>query len=145
MASLVVSIPNLLYLAVSHFLTSRNHFTPIKITKSPFIFRKKSIILPIQEKESIIESSSLRVLFAFQCSVLALMPNAFAEDAPVTPPKHYLYQDMPHNSAADCGMVNGLVTFNGWIGDVAEVRSFFSSPYYSAQYNMSVRYESAKR
>ena len=102
MASLVVSIPSLLYLEISHFLMSRNYFTPIKITKSPFIFRKKSIILPIQEKESIIESSSLRVLFAFQCSVLALMPNAFAEDAPVTPPKHYLYQDMPRNSAADC-------------------------------------------
>ena len=25
-------------------------------------------------------------------------------------------------SAADCGMVNGFATFNGWIGDVAEVQ-----------------------
>lgn len=47
-------------------------------------------------------------------------------------------------SAADCGMVNGFATFNGWIGDVAEVRGFFSPPYYSAQYNMSVRFNGRK-
>ena len=47
-------------------------------------------------------------------------------------------------SAADCGLVNGYVTFNGWIEDVAELRGFFSPPYYSARFNMSVRFNGEK-
>ena len=77
-------------------------------------------------------------------SVVASVPNSvdrFAERF-----DSLIAMGMPSNriSAADCGMVNGLVTFNGWIGDVAEVRGFFSPPYYSAQYNMSVRFNGKK-
>ncbi len=38
----------------------------------------------------------------------------------------------------DCGLVNGHVTFNGWLDSVAEVRGIFAPPFYSADFRLSV-------
>ena len=43
-------------------------------------------------------------------------------------------------SAADCGLVNGHVTFNGRIDDTTEMRGFFSPPYYSARFWFAARF-----
>jgi len=40
--------------------------------------------------------------------------------------------------AADCGLVNGFATFNGWIKSATEVRGFFSPPYYTSTFRLSL-------
>ena len=40
--------------------------------------------------------------------------------------------------AADCGLVNGFATFNGWIESATEVRGFFSPPYYTSTFRLSL-------
>ncbi len=42
-------------------------------------------------------------------------------------------------SPADCGLVNGHVTFNGWLTDVAEVRGIFAPPFYSTDFDLILR------
>ena len=42
-------------------------------------------------------------------------------------------------SPADCGLVNGHVTFRGWLTDVAEVRGIFAPPYYSTDFDLILR------
>ena len=41
--------------------------------------------------------------------------------------------------AADCGLVNGHVTFNGWLTDVAEVRGLFAPPYCATDFVLILR------
>ena len=38
-------------------------------------------------------------------------------------------------SPHDCGLVNGHVTFNGWLRDVAQVKGFFAPPYASSNFS----------
>ena len=40
----------------------------------------------------------------------------------------------------DCGLVNGHVTFNGWLEDVAEVRGFIAPPYQSRDFSFVMRF-----
>ena len=47
-------------------------------------------------------------------------------------------------SPADCGLVNGHITFNGWLGDAAEVRGLFAPPYHSADFTLAVQVNGEK-
>ena len=40
--------------------------------------------------------------------------------------------------AGDCGLVNGHLSLNGWVEDVAEVRSLFAPPYFCGDFRLSV-------
>jgi len=39
-------------------------------------------------------------------------------------------------AAADCGLVNGHVTFNGWLEDVAQIKGFFAPPFASSNFSL---------
>ena len=42
--------------------------------------------------------------------------------------------------AQDCGLVNGLLSVNGWLKDVAEVRRLYAPPYFCADLRWSFRF-----
>lgn len=46
--------------------------------------------------------------------------------------------------AQDCGLVNGLLSVNGWIEDVAEVRRVHAPPYFCDDLSISFRFNGAR-
>lgn len=42
-------------------------------------------------------------------------------------------------SPSDCGLVNGHISFNGWLDDVGAVRGLFAPPYYSTDFTLALR------
>jgi len=50
--------------------------------------------------------SKLKVVFALQCGICICAPDSIAESVSMAPPKYYLYQNVPHNSAGGCALVN---------------------------------------
>ena len=48
----------------------------------------------------------LKIVFALQCSVIMYVSQSDAEPASETTPKYCLYQNVPHNSAGGCALVN---------------------------------------
>ena len=43
-------------------------------------------------------------------------------------------------SPEDCGLVNGHITLNGWIDDVAAVRGVYAPPFFSDNFRLEVRF-----
>ena len=90
------------------------------------------------------KSNGFKILFAFQCGILALLPGAFAEDALVAPPKYYLYQDVPHNSEGGCALVNA----KWWVNELGEKGTDGVIPdpkgdYYTKTYRIDTRNENS--
>ena len=77
---------------------------------------------------------------AFALAAIAAMPAAaepsFAERADAL-----FAIGSPSNriSPVDCGLVNGHISLNGWLEDVAEVRGLFAPPYQSADFCFAMR------
>ena len=89
-------------------------------------------------------SSGFKVLFAFQCGVIAFLPGAFADDVPVAPPKYYLYQDVPHSSTGGCALVNA----KWWVNESGEKGTDGNLPdptgdYYTKTYRLDTRNENS--
>ena len=90
------------------------------------------------------KSNGFKILFTFQCGILALLPGAFAEDVLVAPPKYYLYQDVPHNSEGGCALVNA----KWWENELGEKGTDGVLPdpkgdYYTKTYRIDTRNENS--
>ena len=75
-------------------------------------------------------------------AVVAAASHAEAGDRPFAEVANSLFEiASPSNriSPVDSGLVNGHISFNGWLNDVGEVRGLFAPPYYSTDFTLIMR------
>ncbi len=56
-------------------------------------------------------------------------------------PNYSMKGDESILSPEDCGMINGKITFNGWLRDVASIRGIYAPPLFSNNFSLNVRFD----